>query len=182
MKRIGTSRKQSFGSITVFPFASFSATLFHLSSLLIWFKMCIAFRFYHRFGHRFPLNIYYSHSVGSRLVFNKSSSFVIALLAFQAACSSHGIWEKTQGLLYLDVTSERIFYGYWTCVCIWEVIFGVSVLHAFSGSVFILSGACPFSVLSPFFVLLQVLRVFQGPFGCHVFQHLMSECLLCYLI
>ena len=51
-----------------------------------------------------------------------------------------------------------------------------------SGSVFILSGACPFSVLSPFFVLLQVLRVFQGPFGCHVFQHLMSECLLCYLM
>ena len=129
--------------------------------------------------HKFVL---YSHSVGSRLVFNKSSSFVIALLAFQAACSSHGIWEKTQGLLYLDVTSERIFYGYWTCVCIWEVVFGVSVLHAFSGSVFILSGACPFSVLSPFFVLLQVLRVFQGPFGCHVFQHLMSECLLCYLI
>ena len=102
---------------------------------------------------------------------------------FKPPAPSQGIWEKTQRLLYLDmdVTSERISNEHWTCVCIWEVFLEWAFTCIFWVR-FILSGACPFSVLpSPFSCAFAGSPRFQGPFGCHVFRHLMSKCLLCCL-
>ena len=113
----------------------------------------------------------YSHSVGSRLVFNKSRSFVNALPAFQAACLvTKNLGEDTESSLFwmllwreslLNIGHAFVFGKYsleWAFTC---MIFWVC---------FVLSGAFLFSVLpSPFCAFTGSPR-FQGPFCCHVFR------------